>query len=135
MALNETRTWLIAYDIADPRRLGRVHRYLKTEAVPVQYSVFVTRATAARVGVIRATLADLIDPGADDVRIYQVPEHPEVACFGTRALPEGIQLLEGRVSSVVPPFAGSVSDCRGNGDREPVFGRRSTPGTTPGPQS
>lgn len=96
MALNAIRTWLIAYDIADPKRLARVHRYLKSKAVPVQYSVFVTRANVVQIGTIRSALADLIDPKADDVRIYQVPERPELVSLGTKALPDGIQLLEGR---------------------------------------
>jgi len=109
MALNKTRTWLIAYDIADPRRLARVHRYLKSEAVPVQYSVFVARATAGKVGGIKSALADLIDPGTDDVRIYLVPERPELSYLGTKALPEGILLLEGKTHA----FSSFTSSSRG----------------------
>ena len=41
MSYTERRNWLVAYDIASPRRLARVHRYLKRHAIPVQYSVFV----------------------------------------------------------------------------------------------
>lgn len=95
MGLKELRTWLIAYDIADPRRLRRVHHYLKSEAVPVQYSVFVTRATAARIGVIRTELAELIDPKADDVRIYPVPEVPQLVWLGAKTVLEGILFIEG----------------------------------------
>jgi CRISPR/Cas system-associated endoribonuclease Cas2 len=40
MGLNQIRSWLIAYDIASPRRLVRVYRLLREHAVPVQYSVF-----------------------------------------------------------------------------------------------
>ncbi len=112
MALNTTRTWLIAYDIADPKRLARVHRYLKSKAVPVQYSVFVTRARAAQIGAIRAALADLIDPKADDVRIYQVPERPEFSSLGTKALPDGIQLLEGREPAALASFTSSITEAK-----------------------
>jgi CRISPR-associated protein Cas2 len=96
MALNAVKSWLIAYDVADPKRLARVHRYLKSKAVPVQYSVFVTRASAVQIGAIRSALAKLIDLKTDDVRIYQVPDSPELVVLGTRALPDGIQLLEGK---------------------------------------
>jgi CRISPR-associated protein Cas2 len=95
MAMNELRTWLIAYDIRDPERLRRVHRYLVKRAVPVQYSVFVTRATTHRIGTIKSGLADLIDRMCDDVRIYHVPERAEATVFGKQYLPHGIHILTG----------------------------------------
>jgi len=96
MALNETRTWLIAYDITCPKRLGRVHRYLKTVAVPVQYSVFATEETAQGIQHIRDALAQKINPKTDDVRIYPLPMNLELHRYGRRALPEGLQLLADR---------------------------------------
>jgi CRISPR-associated protein Cas2 len=104
MALSAIRTWLIAYDIRDERRLRRVHRYLSSVAVPVQYSVFVTRAAAHRVGVFYSRLSELIDSGTDDVRIYHVPDRAEVATLGVQGLPEGIRLLEGGAIPRVVPF-------------------------------
>jgi CRISPR-associated protein Cas2 len=96
MALNETRTWLIAYDITCPKRLGRVHRYLKTVAVPVQYSVFAAEETAQGIRRIRAALEQEINPKTDDVRIYPLPKKLELHHYGRRALPEGLQLLADR---------------------------------------
>jgi CRISPR-associated protein Cas2 len=93
MALNEPATWLIAYDIRCPRRLKRVHRYLSSVAVHVQYSVFVTRSTPQKLGTVRAALNDLIDDRSDDVRIYRVPENPAIETLGAQGLPEGILLL------------------------------------------
>lgn len=92
MALNETRSWLIAYDIADPRRLGRVHRYLKGEAVPVQYSVFAASATANGIRRVRDGLAKKINPRQDDVRIYLLPRPLDISCLGRPSLPEGLLL-------------------------------------------
>ena len=32
--------YLIGYDIANPKRLCRIHRAMKTHATPIQYSIF-----------------------------------------------------------------------------------------------
>jgi CRISPR-associated protein Cas2 len=95
MALNESAVWMIAYDIRCPRRLRRVHAFLKAEAVWVQYSVFVTSANAQQLGVIRARLDDFIDRKVDDVRIYRVPQSPSLATLGHQGLPDGMSLLAG----------------------------------------
>jgi CRISPR-associated protein Cas2 len=98
MALNQTRSWLIAYDIANPRRLLRVHRLLRKHAVPVQYSVFAARCSAAKLGSIRMEVAGLITAREDDVRFYPVPEPASLFVYGRKALPEGLQLLDGGTS-------------------------------------
>jgi CRISPR-associated protein Cas2 len=105
MALNQTRNWLIAYDVADPLRLRRVHRCLRKHAVPVQYSVFAARCSPAKVGVIRASVAKLIEPREDDVRFYPVPEPAHLAVYGRKALPEGLRVLEGATSVTLAPLA------------------------------
>ncbi len=92
MALNAAATWLVAYDIADKRRLARVHRHLKRHATPVQYSVFVYRGSVATAGRLAQDLERLIDIRADDVRIYRLPERIEVVTFGRTFLPEGMLL-------------------------------------------
>jgi CRISPR-associated protein Cas2 len=92
MALNAPRSWLIAYDIADPRRLGRVHRYLKGEAVPVQYSIFATNTSANGIRRVRDALEKRIDPRRDDVRIYLLPKPLDITCIGSSFLPEGLLL-------------------------------------------
>lgn len=104
MVLTARRTWLIAYDIREPRRLRRVHAYLREQAVPVQYSVFVTRCTSKQVADIRARLSEIIDHKADDVRIYQVPDQAQIVVLGVKALSDGIQLLEGASSVGLDSF-------------------------------
>jgi CRISPR-associated protein Cas2 len=98
MALNQIRSWLIAYDIANPRRLRRVHRALRECAVPVQYSVFAARCSAAKLGSIRMSVAGLIAKREDDVRFYPVPEPASIFVHGRKALPEGLQLLDASAS-------------------------------------
>ena len=86
------RNWLIAYDIADPRRLGRVHRLLKRYAIPVQYSIFVFQGNQFMLQRIMKGIAGLIAPEADDVRAYHLPERCEVTMLGKQSLPEGVVL-------------------------------------------
>jgi CRISPR-associated protein Cas2 len=83
--------WVIGYDIADPRRLGRVYRQMQAHATPIEYSVFMlegSREDLARC--MRAVLA-LIDAGEDDVRCYQLPSRGLKDRLGKAVLPEGIQ--------------------------------------------
>lgn len=105
MALNEPRNWLIAYDIADPRRLGRVYRFLCRHAVPVQYSVFTTRCSPMKLGIIRVGLAELVDADEDDVRMYPVPEPAHLTVYGRKALPEGLRVIDGDSTLALAPFA------------------------------
>lgn len=105
MALNETRNWLIAYDIADARRLRQVHRFLSRHAVPVQYSVFATRASSMKLGEIRSGLAEIVSKREDDVRIYPIPEPALLTVYGRKALPEGLRVINGDSSVVIGPFA------------------------------
>lgn len=42
---NPERTYLIMYDICDPKRLRRVHAICKKYGLPQQYSVFEARMT------------------------------------------------------------------------------------------
>lgn len=104
MALNDMRTWLVAYDIREPCRLQRVHRYLKRHAIPLQYSVFVTRANAAQLGNIRTGLAGIINGKVDDVRIYHIPDRTEAHTLGRMMLPEGVDVFLGEAGPVLLPF-------------------------------
>jgi CRISPR-associated protein Cas2 len=92
MSFSEKRSWLVCYDIRDPRRLGRVHRYLKRHALPVQYSAFVTRSTQYGLDEMLAGIAARIDPRCDDVRAYHLPDRCEVWTVGAQHLPVGIVL-------------------------------------------
>ena len=94
MAMNDTRTWLIAYDIASPKRLGRVHRYVKSVAAPAQYSLYVATETTRGIETIRDELATRIDPREDDVRIYCLPKRTRIIHYGRRSLPEGLLLVQ-----------------------------------------
>jgi CRISPR-associated protein Cas2 len=64
--------WILAYDVACPRRWRRLYRVARERGVRLQWSVFLI--TEARFDPSRflATAAKIIDPDADDVRLYRV---------------------------------------------------------------
>ncbi len=91
MAHGRTRLYLVCYDIADPKRLARVHRYLRDVAVPIQYSIFVLRATPAMLAGYFRDIDGLIDARADDVRAYPLPDRLQVFNLGRQLFPEGVE--------------------------------------------
>ena len=93
MALNTPRGWLITYDITDPKRLVRLHRFLVKQATPVQYSVFHFEGSAAQMGRLMADIETRIDPASDDVRGYQLPERLSIDTIGRGSLPADTLLL------------------------------------------
>lgn len=86
-----SRPWLITYDIASPKRLVRLHRALKRHGLPIQYSVFFAELTEARLAEVEAVIAAIIDPGADDVRLYALPRNGWACALGRKTLPGGIE--------------------------------------------
>lgn len=64
--------WVIAYDIANPRRLRRVARLLRRWGHRVQHSVFELRIDHALLPGLRAQLEESVDPALDSVRMYPV---------------------------------------------------------------
>jgi CRISPR-associated protein Cas2 len=83
--------FIICYDIANPKRLGRLYRFLKKRAVPLQYSVFLFVGDDRQLDRLLAEAITLIDPKDDDLRAYPLPARGLKARLGKPALPEGIQ--------------------------------------------
>jgi CRISPR-associated protein Cas2 len=65
---------LVAYDIADPRRLRAVHKKVQGFGDSLQYSVFVCDLTAAERARLVEGLADIIDPKADRIAVVTLGE-------------------------------------------------------------
>lgn len=93
MASGDPHQYLIAYDIADPLRLGRLHRHVKMNAIPVQYSVFTAWLDRAQVETLAEEIEAIIDSAEDDVRIYPLTRAPTVKILGNCRIPEGISLV------------------------------------------
>ncbi len=71
--MSSKKTWhLIQYDIADPQRLARVHRLLKTCSFFVQESVCIWQGSSAELKVLQQQLKKLIKPSQDDIRGYRL---------------------------------------------------------------
>ena len=85
----ERLSWyLVVYDIADPRRLAKVHRLIKKKGIAAQRSVFFVQRTQAGVGELLDEMAALIKASEDDLRAYPI-EHPaKVWSFGINPLAE-----------------------------------------------
>ncbi|MEW6133134.1 MAG: CRISPR-associated endonuclease Cas2 [Pseudomonadota bacterium] len=79
--------YLIAYDIADPRRLARVIRYMKGWKAAGQKSFCECWLTPAERRHVLAELSALIDDGEDRVHVLQLDPRMQPRLFGraTRA--------------------------------------------------
>lgn len=93
MAIHRPRLCLVCYDIADPRRLGKVHRHLREQGLPLQYSVFSVRLSQRQQAALLAELAGLIDADEDDVRLYPLPDAGERIHLGQQSFPDDIFLF------------------------------------------
>ena len=72
----ERKGWyLVAYDIADPRRLAKIHRLLKKEGLAVQKSVFFAQGTESRINRLLDSIASMMTLREDDLRAYPIT-HP-----------------------------------------------------------
>jgi CRISPR-associated protein Cas2 len=87
--------YLVCYDIADPKRLVRVYRFMKGQGVHLQYSVFQCALTWPEFQRLKEKLASLIDIKEDDIRIYPLPENSLVEAIGCGGrVPKGIDLFQ-----------------------------------------
>ncbi len=109
MADSQNALYLIAYDIADPRRLSRVHRTLKKQGLPVQYSVFTVVLKRKALLRLLERINLLIQPAEDDVRCYRLPENTDVNTLGRQFFPEDVMLFTGGVNRLLTGTASSIN--------------------------
>lgn len=84
--------YLICYDIANPKRLGRVHRRTTKCALFVQYSVYYFEGDKARLMALLGELKEIINATEDDIRAYKVESLKDAVHLGCNWLPDGIHL-------------------------------------------
>ncbi len=84
---NKAQAHLICYDIGEPKRLLKIHRFLKKQAIPVQYSVFYAKLTKAQRSTLINALGTRINEVEDDIRIYPLPKNIEYTQLGKTIWP------------------------------------------------
>ena len=86
--------YLIGYDIADKRRLLRVHKEMIRHALPLQLSVFLFQGTREQLDRCLQALRTLIDEKQDDVRCYRLIAGMERYELGRRGFTDGQFVLD-----------------------------------------
>jgi len=67
--------FLIAYDIADNKRVAKLGRFLSKVGVRVEYSIFYVKAAKDEMTEIAMKITNIIDTEMDDVRIYEIEDY------------------------------------------------------------
>ena len=70
---------IVAYDIADPRRLNRVAKVIKDYGLRVQKSIFEVAVNNNLFLEMKSRIEDIIEPTADGVKYFPLCEK----CAGT----------------------------------------------------
>jgi CRISPR-associated protein Cas2 len=68
----DTRLYLVAYDIASPKRWRRVQKAIRRLCRREQLSVFVCRGTSARIGRLERELRRLMHPQDDRLMVLDL---------------------------------------------------------------
>lgn len=103
MSAGEHKRWLFAYDIREPKRLGRVYRYLSKHAIAAQYSAFVVEGTEAQLHEILIAVSERIDCSEDDVRAYHVPQSAQVWTLGCQFTMNGCTVTDAVLGNLLHP--------------------------------
>lgn len=92
MSRGQRVDYVVCYDITDPRRIQRMHRYLRRWGTPLQYSVFHCRLNDRERQSLISGLHEKINEKTDDVRLYAIQASGRILCLGQKPLPEEIQV-------------------------------------------
>lgn len=86
-------SYVVCYDISNPRRLSRVFNLMKGNGIHLQYSVFHCTLTWPQLQSLEVALRERIEEKEDDVRIYPLPAGGKVIVMGCGdRVPEGVEI-------------------------------------------
>lgn len=74
--------FMVCYDIADPKRLGRVHRFMKKKGIAAQKSLFFVQRGEREMKTFLKDLNRIIKKNADDIRAYPVDNPKKIWTTG-----------------------------------------------------
>ncbi len=77
--------YLLAYDVRDPRRLRKVHYYLRKQALALQNSVFLVQVNRSELKTMLKEVRSRSDTQADDIRLYPVTHPNKLWAAGKQA--------------------------------------------------
>jgi CRISPR-associated endonuclease Cas2 len=79
----QTHWYLIAYDITEPKRIQRVHKFLKKKGgLPLQKSVFAWMGRDSTLQKLIKSLRKRLDEKQDDLRIYPIASLQAIDLWG-----------------------------------------------------
>jgi CRISPR-associated protein Cas2 len=82
--LDTARTlYLVCYDIASPKRLYQVHKFLLGYKIGGQKSFFECWLTAGELRDVRRGLAERLKESDDRAHIFQLDPRQKISCLGT----------------------------------------------------
>ena len=102
--MSQSGWYLLAYDIADPRRLQRLHRAVRREGIALQRSVFLVQGTQSDIEALLDRLAILMNEREDDLRAYPVAA-PSALWLRGQCVVQGHLLGDGETASASRPSA------------------------------
>jgi CRISPR-associated protein Cas2 len=100
--------YLVAYDIADHKRLNRVHRIMKKEGLAVQRSVFFVRGTERRIRHLMDRLEPIIKKKEDNILAYPVIGLGEIWFSGPNPLADYPLLTDGNETTDHKKMTGKI---------------------------
>ncbi|MDM8538414.1 CRISPR-associated endonuclease Cas2 [Desulfobacterales bacterium HSG17] len=86
--MKRTAWYMIAYDIADPKRLAKIHRQIKKKGIAAQKSVFFIKGNENEIENIMDRIGKLMKPAEDDLRAYPITRPADVWTNGPNPLAE-----------------------------------------------
>ena len=78
--------YLIAYDIADQKRLHQAHKKVEAFAIGGQKSFYECWLTEHEMSKFKSEVNNLIEPFDDRVFIFRIPDNVELMLFGKAEL-------------------------------------------------
>ncbi|QTA81767.1 CRISPR-associated endonuclease Cas2 [Desulfonema limicola] len=75
----DRRSWyMMAYDIADPRRLAKIHRQIKKDGIAAQKSVFFVHGTEKDIESLMDRIGNIMKMNEDDLRAYPITKPADI---------------------------------------------------------